>query len=311
MKMFKMVLFKMSRAFTSSKWLQLTVLAIVAIITACTSNPLDDNNTIDDATRRMTGKVSIADGASPEGVFVWMKGLNLSAHTDENGEYSFLLSDGVVDRSGAVQRDTLYYYLSNYRLERRYVDIIQGAFKFASADLNENGEAREVAMQRVVNIRTGVSFHSNSTDPTAPDTVRILTRLSAESGCAVVHNPFLKNESQRADGDTTAFPLGAVLIRKIGSEVFYVVRSTDEDLGAERLVPCSYNTIHRKLDFFAEDIGDVGLPKGQYEAVPYLWLEPEGALAALLDAIGRQKNELSANYFDKPMKRIGGTFEIK
>lgn len=295
--------------FSSRFFLRLMHFAMIISLAACTSNPFDHDDEIGDGQRRMTGKVSIFDGASPERVFVWMKGMNLSTYTDANGEYSFRLSDGVADRSGVVQRDTLYFYLANYQIARRYVDIIEGTFKYSSADLDEDGVARETIMRRTIIINSIVSFMPNRLDETASNAIRVLVKLSAEEGCAPVFNPFVGALTvQREAGDSTAYPLGAVLIRNLDSDAVFTVRSQETDDGADRMAPCSWDTYYLKLDFTADE---VGLPPGRYEVAPYLWLEPENAPDALLDVIGRENNELNANYFKKPMKRLGGSFELQ
>ncbi|MFQ5632251.1 MAG: hypothetical protein ACE5I1_26065, partial [bacterium] len=253
---------------------------VMLFIAACTSNPIDDDNTISVDKTEISGRVTIPDGASPERVYVWLQGYNLGAFTDKNGAYALRLPAEQQGGSGTVQRDTLYFYLANYFIETAHVDIVEGKFRFFSADLDAEGKVRDITMQRALQIETQVRAVPAKIQAN-PDTIRALVKLRADVGCVVVRNPFVGQQTtQRVIGDTTALKLGALLIKNLDTEKLIILRSTEYDSGAERLNPCDYDTYLRKLDFFA---GDVGLLPGNYDATPYLWFEPATVPTALLD----------------------------
>ena len=73
------------------------------------------------------------------------------------------------------------------------------------------------------------------------------------------------------------------------------------------LAACTENPVIRRLTF---TLSEVLLPPGQYEAIPYLLVDPKGVPQPLLAKLGESVNELSASYLSKPMRREGGGFKV-
>lgn len=286
----------------------ITSLVVILSVFACTSNPLDNNEQVKGDKVTVTGSLLLSDGASPEGAFVWLKNYDIGTHANENGEFKITLPAELRNGTGTVQRDTLYFYIANYFIERAYVNIIEGEFQYLSGDLDANGRLRNpIMMKRFMTITTTVIPPQLSL--TDSGTVVVKVKMQAENGCGIVTNNFVGAQDPRREiGDTTALELGAVLIKNLETNQLYIVRTPRVDLGPERLVPCDYDPIFRKLEFVPANIS---MAPGKYEMIPYLWLNPNNVPIALLEKLGRHVDELNANYLQKPIKRLGGFFELQ
>ncbi|MFQ5754128.1 MAG: hypothetical protein ACE5HI_19235, partial [bacterium] len=243
------------------------------------------------------------DGASPEGVFLWLAGYNISTYTNQDGEFQVLLppQPKQVSATGTVEHDTLYFYLANYLLETARVMIVDGEFFYAREDIDKDGKVRgPIVMQRFLQISTYV------TPPIVPidfsDTIFVKTQLQADISCAEVGIPKV-DEINRKSNER---PLGAILVKKLDSEQVFIVRSDSLAEGNYVETVCR-NTVILELKFV---FAYVQLPPGVYEVIPYLWITPKGAPQGLLEKLGSHVNELGRNYLQKPMRRKDGSFEV-
>lgn len=265
---------------------------------ACTNNPLNDDHEIGIDRTSITGEVRLADGASPERVFVWMKNLHLSTWTDANGHFRLTLPPDQGSRQGTVQKDTLYFYVANYTIRTAVVSLLEGEFLLLRDDIDANGRLREtVVLQRFMSITTNVAAIPES------DSFRVRVTLEADFGCAPVVNPLIRRHDPMLDPEIDT--LGAVIFKPIagGPPIFF--RSDPEASGFDNMLPCLGEPVERELKFVPSELA---LPIGEYEVIPYLWVEPLGVPFSLLEDLGRDMNELSDRYLLKPMRRQGGRF---
>lgn len=281
-------------------WLPIGVFVLAAIV-ACTSNPISNENVVEMDRTTIAGQVQLLDGGSPQNVYVWLKGYDLGKWTDENGKFNLVLPADQRSGGGTVQKDTIYFYLTNYFIERAVVSILEGQFLFQRDDIDAEGKLRKpVVLQKFLTISTTADFFPNS------DSVRIRVSLEADTSCARVVNPFIVRHDKMYDPviDT----LGAVLIKNVNSDDVIVLRSDPAAAGSEILVACKNAPVERDLIFLAKKLS---MQPGQYEIIPYLRFEPENTPLALLEKMGTAVNELSANYLQKPIRRNGGRFILE
>lgn len=279
----------------------LVAAVFAAVLGSCSENPFGGDK-ISSGERLLTGRVALQDGSTPEGVFVWLQGVNLSTFTDEKGEFKILLPpEPGSPAPGTIQTDTVFFYLANYWLESASVVIAEGEFLFGREDVTDDGEIRgPVVMRRFLKIKTDVqpgAIALNSSEP-----IEVTVSLQGEVGCAVVVNPGIVVKDKFLEVDT----LGAILLRGIESGKVFVYRSNPGADGNEQLRVCE-EPVRRKLTF---DLTSMPLPAGDYEVIPYLSVNPKGVPRELLEKLGFHVNNLGADYLKKPMRREDGHLKV-
>lgn len=268
----------------------------------CLENPFGSKDEIRDK-RQTSGQVVYPGGGAAAGVFVWLDIYNLSTYTDAEGKFLLVLP-ATQSRQGIVEEGLIYFYIANFQLATARVKISEGEFMPLEGDLDKQSQVREsIVMRRAVNIVTQVIPAS-----LPADTSFLLIRASvvADEGCAIVYNPLMPEVPYNMP-DTAG--LGAAIFRHLASGDFFIVRLDPEGRANERIVPCSYDSLHRELAISINQLP--AMPAGKYEVIPYLLCEPENTPSGLLAKLGLELNELGANYLKKPMRRTGGAFEIR
>lgn len=268
----------------------------------CLENPFGNQDEIRDK-RQVSGQVVFAAGGAAAGVFVWLDIYNVSVSTDAEGKFKIVLP-AAQSRSGLVQEGVLYFYIANYQLASARVKILNGEFMPLEDDLDKQGQVRgPIVMRRAVNIVTEVIPASL---PANAPSLLIRASVVADEGCAIVYNPLMPEVPYNMP-DTAG--LGAAIFRHLASGDFFVVRLDPQGRANERIVPCSYDSLHRELMIPINQLPV--MPVGKYEVIPYLLCEPENTPSGLLAKLGLELNELGANFLKKPMRRTGGVFEIR
>lgn len=268
----------------------------------CLENPFGSKDEIRDK-RQTSGQVMYYGGGPAAGVFVWLDIYDISISTGTDGKFTLVLP-ATQSRQGVVEEGRLYFYIANYELATARVKISEGKFMPLEGDLDKNGEVRgPIVMRRAVNIVTEVIPASL---PSSANSILIRASVAADEGCAIVYNP-LVTEIPYNSPDTAA--LGAAIFRHIASGDLFIMRLDPNGSANERIVPCSYDSVHRELPVPVEQL--LEMPAGKYEVIPYLLCEPDNTPSRLLAKLGLELNELGPNYLKKPMRRMGGFFEIQ
>lgn len=284
------------------KLIVFAVMAAPALFWNCLSNPFGGDNQIKDK-RQASGQVVYEEGAAAGGVFGWLDIYDISFTTNAEGEFTVVLP-AAQSRQGIVEEGILYFYLANYQLATARVKISQGEFMPLEGDLNNNGNLRNPVV-----MRTSVNIITEVLPPVLPDeavdSLFVRVTLAAQQGCVTIFNPLLAAPpTQGAKG-----PLGAAILRHLDSQALFILRSAPDGRASERVIPCVDEPEIREMVQPKSQLP--ALPVGRYEVIPYLLLEPANAPSGLLQKIGGEVNELGQNYLKKPMRRQGGTFEIK
>ena len=278
------------------------IVTFLPILGGCTGNPFGQDE-ISIGRRQISGRVVLSDGSSPKGVYVWLQGYDLTTQTDENGDFQVLLplqpkQEGV---SGQIEQDTLYFYLANYLLETAAVMIVKGEFLYSRAAVDKDGNAGTMEMRRFLRIITDVE--PSVVQSNFSELIAVRTTLQAETNCATVGIPKIPGVDRQSDEG----PLGAILLRKLSTDEIQIVEAYPDEEGSAVVRVCS-NPFFTTLRF---DATTVQLSAGEYEVIPYLWVNPEGVPARLLEIASLPFNGLDANYLNKPMRREGGRFEVR
>lgn len=269
---------------------------------ACTENPFSNKN-ISGGKRQISGSISLKDGASPEGVVVWLQDYNIMTTSNENGEFQIFLPPSISDgtSSGIIEFDTLYFFLANYFIEQTPVLIAGGEFMYSREAINDKGKlTHPILLQRSMQITTEVTPLSIPKNYTG--VIEVIVKLKADKDCSPVLNPKIEEKDKYSRIDN----LGAVLVKNIDTDDILIVRSNPNANGNEILDVCN-EPVRRRLRF---KLSEVALSPGNNEIIPYLLMNLEGVPEGLLQHFVFQIEELSADYLKIPMRREGGRFTV-
>ena len=261
----------------------------------CTSNPFGDDK-IAEEKRQITGVVRLGDQGSPKDVYVWMAGFNLSAYTDDQGQFQLTLPPkGSQGTPGGVNGFfNIYPFLANYSLDSAQTVIQNGVFVYSKGDIDKDGRlAASRVLRRFLRISTAVS------------PARVPKSFAGRIGVTVTLEA-------TNDSATVIFPnalgglLGAVLFKRTGTEDISIFQ-TSPGAGARDIeligrAPKSRTTVFNLVQ--------VPLLPGQYEVIPYLLIRHEKLPKDLLPSLASNVEALSPDYAKLPIRREGGLFEV-
>ena len=127
---------------------------------ACTGNPFFRDRISPEGTE-IRGRISLDDGSSPYGAFVWLEGANVGTYADSSGRYVLTLPPAAetTNLSGVFN---VYFFLANYRLQRARVVLRNGKFLYNQADLSASGDLlpRNMVLRKFLHIRIYVDPES-------------------------------------------------------------------------------------------------------------------------------------------------------
>ncbi|MDQ7065264.1 MAG: hypothetical protein Q9P90_13595 [candidate division KSB1 bacterium] len=145
-------------------------------IAGCTENPFFKDDSISQPHRTIAGSVRLSDGLSPDGVFIWLEGHDLTATTDTHGRFSLTLPPPVTQAGDAYPDGVfrVFYFLANYYLETARVKIRKGEFLRAQADVTAKGElAPDKILQKFLRIEVTVG----------PNEIKAIFRIWSKLRC--------------------------------------------------------------------------------------------------------------------------------
>jgi len=270
------------------------VFLLLGMLASCTESSFQD--VVDDSrATKIRGRIRLSDDASPDGVYIWLEGTNISTHTDRNGEFEVTLpaaSQGLPNMANGAY--DLYYYLANYKFGTARVALRNGQFLYGQGDISVNGELIDArVMRKLLTINTVVD----------PSQVALSFR-----GAINVHATL----KAVLDSVTVVFPkvvgglLGAIVLKNLSSgEVFVDVPDVGARTKAVEKVGPEARTWSQVVLLTRTE-----LPVGQYEVIPYFFIEQENLPAALLVSLGVDVDEVNAAFAKIPAKRQGGRLVV-
>ncbi|MDZ7343405.1 MAG: hypothetical protein ONA90_02700 [candidate division KSB1 bacterium] len=278
----------------------MTVLTFVLCLPfcRCTSNPFGGDDKISAGTSKIYGTLQLNDSASPAGVYVWLEGFGVNTRTNANGHFEVTLPPPSSQGSGGGVSGVfrLYFYSANYKLASAQVLTRNGAFVYASGDVNANGEVSSpTVLAKFLRIKTAVTPASVPVHLAANITVQVT--LEAVD-----------------DSVTVVFPhaiggmLGAILLKPTASEQVFVVHALPGVVGNEVTIVGRARPHTRGMVF---NLQQTSLPPAQYQVVPYLLIRHEAIPAGLMASLGANAEAPGPNYLNIPFHREGGQFTVE
>ncbi len=262
----------------------------------CTELPFGENK-ISSGHRKISGKVKLHDGSSPEDVYVWLSDFNIGTYTDEKGQFNLTLPPkSSMGTSGGVSGTfDLYFYIANYKLVSSQVVVRDGEFAYSRGDINKDGKIYETkTLRRFLRINTSMSPASVSANYTGSIEARVTLQATIDSATVIVP-------------ESVGGMLGAIFVKKIDSHEVFIYKSVPiSGTGSKLLVALSSRSLNMTFNLILNP-----LPPGKYEVIPYLLIAHETIPQGLIESIVSNVKELHPNYLKVPFKREGGDFEVR
>ncbi len=268
-------------------------MAWLMLVAGCTENPFNDDSQQISA-RAISGTVTLNDGAVPQGIYVWLEGIDAGTRTDERGEFSLVLPPPASSSAGSAMDGVfnLYFYVANYAIDTAEVVLVNGEVARSEGDINDQGELKQSKqLYKLLDVVTSVS----------PQTIlfeywgkmNISVTLNAISSSVVV-------ESLKKVVDRVVFRTGLVLVDENDQFVKVIGQGSSWDLGLETIRQEQTTWRIRKSWPPCE------LPVGVYRFIPYLIIRQPNVPQGLIESLGRDSQKLDRSYLNMPFIPRGG-----
>ena len=288
--------------------LRLSILTVFII--ACTNNPFFDDKVSADHELNVSGTIKLNDGSTPDNIYVWLEGFDVSTRTDKKGHFKLTLPSPQLQAGGGLTGVyKIYYYIGNYKYASSSVLVRNGRFEYGSKDLDKKGKiVKTITLRKILDIQTIINSKNYSLpdtilNPNFPDTVN-----NSEDSLLIVLNDLelritiiltnltggVKVQSYMAEENTAAC---AIFRKKDDPEYkshfifgkFYTGLSSQE-----------INTVTKwQLDI---DWYELTLEPGEYVVRPFLNVLQDGLPENLLNSFGERANIANVEYLYVPYK---------
>ena len=270
----------------------LLVITVLTLCT-CTKNPFHNNGSVSDH-YSIKGSVELDDGENPESLYVWLEIINIGTWTDTTGKFSLSLPSTESAEGGQNGQFSLYAYAANYQHASTIVTVLDGQFVPGEDGLDDKGNLRTpLTLDKRLQISTAVK----------PSILELPANQTVE--VTVTLNPLdqqLTVQSRRAIVNRATAYTGLFIVNENG-EVAH-----KEDIESARMAEEPIG-IDVKTWVISMDASSSNLSPGEYSVVPYMLVKSDVPLG-LLESMGKELLEFSADYLHLPMKRKDGTITI-
>jgi len=274
----------------------------------CTENPFanNDNNKIEK--EKLTGSVNLVDGATPDGIFVWLEEFNLTTFTDEKGTFSIPipLPENQAGGTGFDGIFTIYFFMGNYNVDSIDIEFSQGEILEEQDNITSKGVFKNsIDLHPILNLRSildeldddfiSINFDNDSISK------NIFFDLQLYDETQVIF-------SMRQDlkwPEKGFFRTGMIFepVNDDYSPIF--VESPEALIYHDALLLNQSYTWTFELMLYKDDFEEI-----EYRAFPYLIIDHPGLPTKFWDALGRDKTNFDEHYFDYPFKRTAAKVQI-
>jgi len=276
---------------------KLTHLLSLILIIGCSGNPFGETE-IAPPDRVLRGRVQLAERTHADGVYVWLQGFNLSTWSDPMGRFELMLPPeqaGGGSVSGVVK---LYYYMANYDVTTTDILIRNGALLQPQPSLDAEGSLLHTVMLRQkLKIETDIqpnslsNSHIKVTRGKTNFLLKVKVSIQAPRDPVVVFFP-------RAVKSLVA----PIIFKNIRTGQSKIISSTIAGISEADI-----STVNRQphIRTFAVPMFPQDLDVGDYEIIPYLFIEDPEIPEQLLASLGHDVMDLGDGYLKLPFVRQG------
>lgn len=274
---------------------------ILFIGISCTFNPFFKDENIE--TMKISGQIGLVDNVSPEGVYIWLEGFNLSETTDMEGNFAMTLPSPEAQGLGSdfSGKLAIFFYLANYRIDSTTILFANGRLLTDQSNIDNNGKIIDkIILTNLINIETLIepeiidfrennTFHITIILKAFQETVSVGSlRELLLPGSGFIRTGLIIEPFDNPDANT-------IFIDRPESFLWNDVLFANTE--QTWVLNISVNP-----DAFT---------KGEYRVVPYILVRQDGIPEGLINSISHHVEEFCADYLKLPMKRIDGSFEVQ
>jgi len=162
------------------------IIAIIGliIVISCTENPFTEPEKIQDM--KITGRVELNDGNSPDQVYVWLELLDLGTFTNHKGKFSLALppSDLQVEGAGVTGNTRLYFYLSDYKMIYKTIEFAEGELTPDQEAIAADGQLQDtIRLEKIFNI----IFYPQQDSAALKDSSMLSLQVEMSTPCNTLH----------------------------------------------------------------------------------------------------------------------------
>ncbi len=266
----------------------------------CTKSPFDDE--IKPEARLLRGNVQLDNARNGSAnVYVWLEGLDLSTRTDSSGQFQIEIPSAQTTTGGAALNGVfrLYFYVANYGLNSVEIVVRNGLFAYGHGALTANGDLKDtIRLFKILSISTIID------PPQVPQSYRdgidMQTTFQATRDTVQIVVP-----------KSVGGLLGGIFFRHLQSDSVFV-DIPDEGADTRDHVLIGHTPVSRRQIFQLNgaNFRDLFLPVGDFEVIPYFFIEQEGMPPGLLKSLGKDVEGPTPEYLKIPFRREGGAFEV-
>jgi len=280
----------------------LFLISVSLIFLVCTSNPIfEDRNSSSKQT--IKGKIQLSDGASPDSVFVWLEGFNLSTYTDGGGHFTIQLPPPQSQSGGGLTGDyRIFYYVGNYRIATSSAVIRNGSFEYGAGDIDTDGNVSGTKiLQKLADIHTMIQ----PSEIPEYDSSRVGITLSVTVTVVPTMNSVEVKMPIGPGGLLTA-----MIFKGINSPISDAVLYGNPQLSESIHVTATRNW---QTGIKVRNINLTPyytLEAGEYEVIPYLRIVQDDLPDGLIESIGENADTFNHDYLKIPIRLNPGRLTV-
>ena len=271
--------------------------AALVFASACTKSPFNDD--VAPQPINISGQVDLhRSDRDNSNVYVWLEGINISTLTDRDGRFLLELPRERV--SGATGVYQVYFFVANYTVSTKSIFLQNGEIQYGQGSLDASGQFNEtIDLFKKLDVFTLV--HPDSASSILAPPVDVLVSLHAVTDTVTVIFP-------KSVGGLLG---GLFFLHKASNQVFVDIPDQGADTRETVFVTSEASTSRRGVfQFNTATVRDLFLPVGEYEVIPYFFIENIQLPDQLLQSLGEHILEPHPDFLNIPVKREGGGFFV-
>jgi hypothetical protein len=261
---------------------------VILLVTACTKNSLFDDEIGTSDGMTLSGTVRLDKDPYPDNIYVWLGILNLGTYTDTDGNFQLHLPHPENQPQKGISGEyTLFYYVSNYKIDSSKVSLLKGKFVYNKSDINKDGHIREtITLNKLLTINASITPIEYPTNHHNYIQVDLFIKN--------VFDPVLIQiyKHQRDDNMIT--------------NIFFI----DTEKPLENTLFYRFSSLLREAEIKGEKryhslvhTDSIRLETAKYEVIPFIKIIQDNIPDGLMESIGEDQVFVDSTYLTIPFKR--------
>tara|TARA_A100000164_G_scaffold334605_1_gene325975 strand:+ start:720 stop:1583 length:864 start_codon:yes stop_codon:yes gene_type:complete len=264
----------------------------LSLIFSCTSNPFWQNGERDFPS--ISGIATAEQNELNIPIFVWIKELNISSYTQEEGQFSIPIRTSKSNENIISGNCNVYFFIHNYQIDSSSFNLADGHFSENQDDFTVRGKMiKSINLKNLIHGKLDLSFGSNQL--IAEDSVRLTFSFLTKADVQIQAYKYFFGHYENHSG---------IIFKPIGSgESIFHRYSTINSSGTminDQMITLNYLSDEEVKWEYLIHPDSLGLLNVSYEVYPVYFIGhnyPKGMMENLgLDSL----HNISENYFRMP-----------